>query len=127
MKHQNFSVKNRIRSLKYAFNGLSILIKEEHNARIHLVVTICVLIAGFVLKISVNEWIAIIFAIGFVFALEIINSALENIADFVSPGKNERIKKIKDLSAAGVLVSALTAFIIGLIIFLPKIIDHIGW
>ena len=122
MKHQSFSIIKRLKSFSYAFNGMKILIKEEHNARIHLFATIIVLLAGFVFRISTNEWIAIILSIGFVISLEIINSAIENIADFISPEKNEKIKKIKDLSAAGVLISAITSFVIGLIIFVPKIL-----
>ena len=121
MKHQKFSVRKRIKSFGYAFNGLKILIREEHNARIHVLAAICALIAGIVLKVSVIEWITLIFAMGFVITLEIINSAIENIADFISPGQHEKIKKIKDLAAAGVLVSAITALVIGLIIFLPKL------
>ena len=119
---KKFSILKQLKSFGFAFNGLKILIKEEHNSRIHLFATVCVLIAAFVFEISKAEWLAVIFAIGFVFALEIINSAIENIADFVSPEKHVLIKKIKDLAAAGVLVSAMTALIVGLIIFLPKII-----
>lgn len=121
MTRQHFSIFKRLKSFKHAFNGLRILIKEEHNARIHLFATICVIIAGVFFKISLNEWIAIIFSIGLVFSLEIINSSIENIADFISPEKHEMIKKIKDLSASGVLISAITALMIGLIIFAPKI------
>ncbi|MBP1672911.1 MAG: diacylglycerol kinase [Bacteroidetes bacterium] len=119
---QKFSIFKRLKSFEHAFNGLLILIKEEHNARIHLFATICVIFAGVLFKISLNEWIAIIFSIGLVFCLEIINSSIENIADFIYPEKHEKIKKIKDLSASGVLMSAITAMIIGLIIFIPKII-----
>lgn len=125
MKHRKFSLSNRLKSFSYAFNGLKILIKEEHNARIHLFVAIVVVMAGFVFKISVNEWFAVLFAIGFVMTVEIINTAIENMADIVSPEKDKRIKKIKDLSAAAVLISALTALVIGLIIFIPKILDLI--
>jgi len=121
MKQRKFSLLNRVKSFVPAFNGLKILIREEHNSRIHFVVTICVLFASIILKISATEWIAITFAAGFVFAVEIINSAIENITDFVSPEKHETIKKIKDLSAAAVLVSSFTALIIGLIVFVPKI------
>lgn len=113
---------NRMRSFAYAFSGLRILLKEEHNARIHLVIALCVVIASIVFDLSTYEWIAVIFSIGFVFALEIINSAIENIADFISPDRHEMIKKVKDLSAAGVLVGAITALTIGLIVFLPKIV-----
>ena len=118
---EKFSWAKRLASFRYAFNGLKILIKEEHNARIHLFVACCVLIAGVLLKISTREWIAVIFCIGWVFALELINSTIENIADFLSKEKNESIKKIKDLSAGAVLVAAIASAIIGLIIFLPKI------
>jgi diacylglycerol kinase (ATP) len=121
MKEDKFSISQRLKSFHYALNGLKILIKEEHNARIHLFAAVCALIAGLLMKISSIEWIAIIFAIGFVIALEAINSAIENIADFISPRKNEQIKKIKDLSAGAVLISAITATTLGLIVFIPKL------
>jgi diacylglycerol kinase len=123
MKHQTFSIIRRIKSFGFALNGLKILIKEEHNSRIHFFAALCVLIAGFIFKLSAFEWISIVFAIGLVIALEILNSALENISDFVSPDRHDKIKKIKDLSAAGVLVGAITALIIGLIVFIPKILE----
>jgi diacylglycerol kinase len=123
MKNQKFSISRRLKSFRYAFNGLKILLKEEHNARIHLMAAIVVVIAGVFFETSTSEWIAIIFAIGFVISAEIINSSIENIADFISPEKHEKIKKIKDLAAAGVLISAVTALIIGMIIFLPKILE----
>ena len=124
MNKQKFSLKQRLKSFKHAFNGLRILLKEEHNARIHLIAAICVIVAGFGFQVSNYEWIALIFAIGLVFGLELINSSIENMADFVSPEKHDKIKKIKDLSAAAVLLGAVTALIIGLIIFVPKIIDR---
>lgn len=117
----NFSLKQRIKSFTYAFNGLRLLILLEHNARIHAVATICVISMGWVYKISVNEWIAIILAIALVVAFEITNSAIEKLADVVSPNYHPAIKNVKDLAAAAVLVSAMAAFIIGLIIFIPKI------
>ncbi len=112
---------NRINSFKYALNGLKTLLIEEPNVRIQLLAAIAVAIAGFIFEISTTEWIAIIFAIGFVFAMEAINSSIEGLTDFVSPEKHEMIKKIKDISAAGVLISALTALVIGLIVFVPKV------
>lgn len=123
MKQSKFSLKKRLKSFSYAFNGLRLLIKEEHNAWIHLLATICVVIFGFLLSLSPLEWIAVIFAIGFVFAIEAINSSIERIADFISPEKHDKIKQIKDISAAAVLIAALTALIIGLIVFVPKLIN----
>jgi len=123
---EKFSIKKRILSFGYAINGLKILISEEHNARIHLVVSLIVIALGFVLDISLSEWLFICFAIGFVIVTEVINSAIENLCDFVSPGKNEVIKKVKDLSAFAVLFSAIIAVIGGFIIFLPKIVTALG-
>ena len=122
MKQQKFSYKKRLQSFGFAFNGLKILLREEHNARIHVVASVCAVFAGFLFDISACEWLAVVFAVGFVIALEIVNSAIENMADFVSPDRHDMIKKIKDLAAAGVLVSAITAIIIGLIVFLPKLL-----
>ncbi len=123
MKQENFSVKRRIQSFKYAFNGLRILLREEMNARIHLCIAICVIAAGFVFKISTGEWICVIFCIGFVFALELINTSIENMADYVSKDYHDLIKKTKDLAAGAVLVGSIAAAIVGLIIFVPKIIE----
>ncbi len=123
MKNKKFTIRSRLRSFNYAFNGIKILVREEHNARIHIFAAICAVIAGFILNISSLEWISVLFSIGFVLAFEAINSAIESIADFVSAEKHDAIKKIKDLSAAAVLLSAITALIIGFIVFLPKILD----
>jgi len=120
-KPKKISVNERSVGFRYAFSGLKIVIKEEHNARIHLFTACCVLIAGAIFRISTGEWIAVVFCIGLVFALELINSAIENTADFITTERNETIKKIKDLSAGAVLVAAIASAIIGLIIFLPKI------
>lgn len=121
MTKQKFSISKRLASFTYAFNGLRILLQKEHNARIHVFAALCVIVAGFIFNISTMEWIAVLLSIGFVISFEIINSSIEHIADFIHPEKHEKIKAIKDLAAAGVLTSAITALIIGLLIFIPKI------
>ena len=121
MKHQPFSLMKRLKSFCYAFNGLRILFKEEHNSRIHLAAAIVVIIAAIYLDLNPYELIAIIFSIGLVIITEIINTAIESIADFISPGQDERIRKIKDLAAAAVLVSVITAVTIGVMVFISKI------
>ena len=93
MKQQGFSIHKRFKSFVYAFNGLKILINEEHNSRIHLVAAIVVVIAGYFFKLSALEWMAVVFANGLVIVLEIINSAIENMADFISPGINDQINR----------------------------------
>ena len=122
MKNNSFSIIKRITSFSYAINGIKILYKEEHNIRIHLLAAIIAIGLGFIFEISTMEWIAISFSIGLVIILETINSAIENLCDFISPDKHELIKKVKDLSAAAVLFGAITAAVIGSIVFIPKII-----
>ena len=118
---QKFSLRKRLKSFVFAFAGLKILQKEEHNFRIHLVAAILVIAAGFIFKISSYDWIAIILAIGFVFVVEIFNTTIENITDFISPDEHPSIKRIKDMAAAAVLISAIVAVIIGLMVFLPEL------
>ena len=122
-KQSKFSLQRCLKSFKYAFNGFQLLIREEPNAKVHFFITVCVLAAGFVFRISNGEWMAVILCIGLVITLELLNSAIENIADFVSPEKHEAIKRIKDLAAGAVLVGAITSVVVGMIVFLPKIIE----
>lgn len=123
MKNDGFTLKKRLKSFKFAFNGIILLITSEHNAWIHCFVAVCVIIAGFAFDISTTEWIAVTFAIGTVLAAEAVNSSIEAIADLVSPGYNEAIKRTKDLAAGAVLILAISAAIVGLIIFIPKIME----
>jgi diacylglycerol kinase len=118
---RKFRLIDRLRSFRSAFSGIWVLFKYEHNSRIHLVILILVITAGIILKITLIDWIEIIFASGLVFASECFNTAIEYLGDIISPGYNERIKKAKDVAAAGVFCSALISVIIGIIIFTPKI------
>jgi diacylglycerol kinase len=81
-----------------------------------------VIIAAIYFKLNTYEWVAIIISIGVVFTAELVNTAIENIANFLTTENNSKIKIIKDLSAAAVLISVLMSLIIGAIIFLPKIL-----
>lgn len=121
MKNNGFTLHKRLKSFKFAFNGIRLLITQEHNAWIHCFITICVLFIGSAVGLSTMEWIAIIFAIGTVFAAEAINSSIEALADLVSPDYNEAIKRTKDLAAGAVLLLAISAAAVGLIIFIPKL------
>ena len=120
MKKRDFSFRDRVKSFEYAWNGLKILVKEEHNAWIHLAGLIGAVLFSFYFRLTTLEWVAILLTIGNVFAFELINTSIENVADFISPDRHDQIKKIKDLSAGAVLVSAIIAILVGLIIFLPK-------
>lgn len=117
MNNQKFSIRKRINSFKYAFNGLWILIRDEHNARIHLFFAFLTIIGGFWFKISVTEWMILLITIALVFAAEFFNSAIEALADKISPEKDEFIKKAKDVAAGGVLITAIISVIVGVLIF----------
>ncbi|KQM76866.1 diacylglycerol kinase [Pedobacter sp. Leaf216] len=121
MSSQKFSIIERVRSFKYAFNGLRLFFVNEHNGRIHLVSAIVAVALSFYLKISGLEWIAILSVIVAVFMAEIINTSIEKLADVVSPDYHPKIKLVKDLAAAAVLVAAFLAVAVGCIIFVPKL------
>lgn len=111
-----------INSFKYAFRGLITSFKTEKNMKIHVLIMLLVIIAGFVLKITLSEWFICIILFGVVIASELINTAIEEVVDIAMPYKNEKAKTAKDISASSVLVLSITAAIIGGIIFIPKII-----
>jgi diacylglycerol kinase (ATP) len=122
MKHtKKFSLKARTTSIRYAWEGIVSFFKTQHNALIHLLFTIIVIVASFVLKVSTIEATVLALSIGFVWAAEIFNTAIEAMMDHLSPDKRPAVKYIKDVSAAAVLVAAVTSIIVGAIIFIPKI------
>ena len=84
MKNEGFTLRKRLRSFKFAGNGIRLLITREHNAWIHCFAAVCVTLAGWLIGLSSTEWIAIVFAIGSVLAAEAVNSSIEALADLVS-------------------------------------------
>ncbi|MCF6341707.1 MAG: diacylglycerol kinase family protein [Bacteroidales bacterium] len=118
-----FCLKDRARSFAFAFRGIGFVVKTQHNIWIHCVLGILAIVFGLWLRINPAEWIAVIFAIGFVLVSETLNTAIELIVDLVSPEQNPKAGLIKDVAAGAVLLSAITAAIIGLLIFVPKIIN----
>lgn len=122
-KSRKFSFRQRMLSFKYAFNGIFLMLKNEHNAWIHAFAAVMAVGAGFYFGITQLEWIAVVLAIALVFAAEAFNSAIEALVDKISPGYNETAGKIKDLAAGAVLITAIAAAITGLIIFVPHLIS----
>lgn len=121
MKNKGFTVRKRLGSFAFAFSGIKLLLQHEANAWIHCMATVCVVVAGIFLGLSATEWIAVVIVIGAVFAAEALNTSIEKLADVVSPGYNETIKQVKDLSAGAVLFMAIAAAIVGGVIFFPKL------
>ena len=118
-----FALKDRLKSFVYAFNGIRHVIASQHNVWIHIVLACIAICLGFVFTINTTQWIAIVLSIGLVLAAEVFNSAIEALVDLVSPVYNKKAGLIKDMAAAAVLITAIMAFIVGMIIFLPPIIN----
>ena len=116
------SIKRLRKSFGYAFKGIDDVIKHEPNMKIHVVVAILVVIMAFILKVSIIEWIILVLLIGAVLAAETINTTIENLVDMFTKENDEKAKIVKDTAAGTVLILAITSAIIGLIIYIPKII-----
>jgi len=108
-------------SLKNAFWGLKIAL-GQHSFLLMILITLLVLFLAWFLKISFLEWLIVILLIGLILSLEVFNTVLEKLLDFIEPNHSPRVKEIKDLIAAAVLVICLISLVLGLIIFLPKLI-----
>lgn len=104
-----------------AFKGLFLLLRTESSIQIQFVIALVVTAAGFYFEISTMEWIAQLFAIGLVMGVEGMNTAVEKLSDYVQPQKDPKIGFIKDISAGAVMAVSIISSIIGLIIYLPKL------
>lgn len=110
------------RSFTYAWQGIKTAIKQEPNFRIHTVFVLLTYSLAYILGFNPYEWIILVLVSGVVVVLELINTALESVVNIVSPEIRDEAKKAKDVSAAAVLISALMASIIGLFLFVPKLL-----
>ncbi|MDR3716316.1 MAG: diacylglycerol kinase family protein [Puia sp.] len=122
MDRQKFSVRKRIKSFQYAFSGIGQFLQSEHNGRIHLVATILVIAIALLLKVSFVEATVLTITVGFVWMAEMFNTCVEKTMDLISSEQRKEIKFIKDVAAGAVLVAAISALLIGLFIFIPKIV-----
>ncbi|MCR4992131.1 MAG: diacylglycerol kinase family protein [Lachnospiraceae bacterium] len=114
--------KNKLyKSFGYAFEGIGNTILHERNMQIHCMVTILVIIFGFILKISMIEWYVCLVLFALVMSLELVNTSMEAVVDLVTEERKPLAKKAKDAAAGAVLMSAIIAAILGGIIFFPKL------
>lgn len=109
----------RFKSCIYATKGMFLLLRTEPSIQVQASITMVVTGLGFYFQISKNEWIIQILVIGLVMSMEGLNTAIEAIADFVHPDFNTKIGFIKDIAAGAVFIAAITAVIIGIIIYVP--------
>lgn len=115
------SLRRRLASFRFAFQGLKLLVRTQPNARIHLTLAVAAVSGGWFFQISRVEWMAVAVCMGMVLALEAVNTALENLTDLVSPEFHPLAGKAKDLAAGAVLLAAMAALTVGLLVFVPKI------
>ena len=112
-----------VRSFRFAGQGIIDLFRYENNAKVHLLIAGLVVVSGFWLKLSPVEWAIIVTQIGLVWAAEAMNTAIEKLCDFVSPGLHPQIKAIKDMSSGAVLILAITAVIAGAVVLGSRVLD----
>ncbi len=113
--------KSRIKSVGYAFKGAYLLITTEASIKVQFFIGVVMTIAGVCFHLSVLEWIIQILVIALIMALEGMNTAIEEIANFIHPEHHPKIGLIKDIAAGAVFIFAIAAAIIGLMIYIPKI------
>jgi diacylglycerol kinase (ATP) len=118
-----FNARKLFKSFGYAISGLRNLIRSEQNARIHLMISLGVILAGFLLQLSAIEWCVVALCIGLVFAAEGFNTAFEKIVDHLFPEFHETARQVKDIAAGAVLICALMAAMCGIVLFLPKLVS----
>lgn len=117
-------MKSEIKSFTYAWKGIIYAIRSEKHMRFHLLAAFLVAVAGWFFNVNYIEWCLIITTIGAVIAAEIFNTAFEQLVNLVSPQQHVIAGKVKDLAAGAVLVISIAAILIGLIIFIPKILNY---
>ena len=112
-----------IKSFKYAISGIVHAVKHERNVRIHFLLLSVAVALGFYYEISEMEWIVQLLLFAMVVGSELFNTAIERLTDGQYPDYHENAKVIKDVAAGAVLFISIIAFVIGLIIYLPKILQ----
>ena len=118
----SYSFKKQLKSYTFAWKGILTCAGHEQNITFHLLVAILVIAAGLLFNITHVEWMVVMLCIGTVITAELFNSAIERLVDLVSPEWNKIAGEVKDIAAGAVLVTAITAAIIGLIVFLPYLL-----
>jgi diacylglycerol kinase len=110
-------------SFRFAFEGIAHAFRTQRNFRVHCVITAAVVLAGLALGVSLEQWAILVLAIGLVFQAELVNTAIEAITDRASPELHPLAKAAKDCAAAGVLVMAIAAVIVGALVLGPRLIQ----
>jgi diacylglycerol kinase len=118
--------RSRIAAFRHAFSGWWYVLRTQRNAWIHALATLAAIVLGSWLSIDRSDWAVLLLAIGLVWLAEFLNTALEAVVDLASPKMHPLARVGKDVGAAGVLISAATAAVIGLLVLGPPLLDKLG-
>ena len=119
-----FSVADRVKSANHAWRGIRLLVKTSHNARGEMFFGLLAIYLGYILEISSAEWLVLVLTIGLVIVAEAFNAAIEVDIDLTSPEYHPYARDTKDIAAGAVLLTIITAVVIALFIFVPKILPN---
>ncbi|MBL4657313.1 MAG: diacylglycerol kinase family protein [Flavobacteriales bacterium] len=122
MTKKGFSIGARIQSFGHALRGIAVMFRTQHNSWIHLLAVVSVILLGWCVNLSADEWIYISLAIGLVLVAELANTGIEFLGDAISAERNEDLRNAKDAAAGAVLVAAGIAVIVACLVFVPKLI-----
>ena len=120
-------MKTFFNAVLFALQGIIQFFSRDRNGKIQMVIGISAIILGFTVSLSSFQWLLVLFCIGLVISLEMINSAIERFCDLVTTDFHPGIKIIKDVAAGAVLVASITSLIIGLIIFIPALVHFLNF
>jgi diacylglycerol kinase len=119
-------MKTFLNAVLFALQGIMQFFSRDRNGKIQMVIGITAIILGFTVSLSSFQWLLVLFCIGLVISLEMINSAIERYCDLVTTDFHPSIKIIKDIAAGAVLVASITSLVIGLIIFIPALVQFLN-
>ena len=119
-------MKKFLKSVTFAAKGVKQFFSYDRNGKIQIVIGITAITLGFTVSLSSFQWLLVLFCIGLVISLEMINSAIERYCDLVTTDFHPGIKVIKDVAAGAVLVASIMSLIIGLIIFIPALVEFLN-
>ncbi len=110
-------------ALYNSFQGMRHFFQYERNGKIQLIITAAIIAAAALLGISSTEWLTVLICVGMVISMEMLNSAVEQLCNKVESGYDPVIKMVKDIAAGAVLFASIISVVIGVIIFLPKLLQ----
>ncbi len=119
-------LEKRMRSFRFAFDGIGYVLRTQPNALIHLIIMVCVFLVAIWLELTTQDWALLVLAMTIVWTAEFANTAIEALVDLASPEQHRLAKVAKDVSAGAVLVGVIGSIVVGLLVLAPPLLRRIG-